>query len=169
MGTLKNDRLALPTKTDSVAHPMTKYSLLTVVVIPFLVACSPSGVSRLLPTDDTRFAASARPIRPPAQVRCRQIHKKPAGKLLCKRQHWFRYRVENVGERAAFALCHIQAFAHGKPLTPNRFWSPEAGRNEIKAGDVVTRAEMTQLKTTRRVTRWALSCRAAMWTNGPPV
>jgi hypothetical protein len=157
---------------QSIGVRITKTVFTTLMAIPLVVACSSSGasgVSRLLPTDDTRFVASARPIRPAAQVRCRQIHKKPAGKLLCKRHHWFRYRVENVGDKAAFALCHLQAFAHSQALTPPRPWLPYGGRNEIKAGDVASRAEMTVFKTTRRVTRYALCCRAAMWTNGPPV
>jgi hypothetical protein len=150
---------------------MKKYTLMTLVAIPLLVACSASesGVSRLLPTDDTRFVSSARPIRPPPRDQCRELHKKPADKSFCRRQHWFRWRVENVGEESAFALCHLQAFAHNSALTPSRLWLPFNGMNWIKGGHVATEVGMTPFKTNRRVTRYALRCHAAMWTNGPPV
>jgi hypothetical protein len=135
------------------------------------VACSPShaGVSNLVPTDDTKFVATARPIPPPTEVHCRQDHKKPAGKTYCKRLHWFRWRLENVGQTDSYALCHIQAFGANKALTRSFEWLPWAGRNEVKAGAVATRADVLHLPTTTPVRRYALSCRAAMWTNGPPV
>jgi hypothetical protein len=169
MGTIKNDGSAARTRIDPVGRPMTKSLFLTLLVLPLLVACARSGVSRLLPTDDTRFDASARPARPPAQLRCSQTHQKPAERIYCKRQHWFRWRVANIGDKDAFALCHIQAFAHNKALTKNHLWLPWAGRNVINAGDVARRHEMIYLRTTRRVTRYALSCHAAMWTNGAPI
>lgn len=150
-------------------HVLTKTFFTTALAIPLLIACSqPSGVSRLLPTNDTRFVASARPVHAPAGIPPCRTHKTRAGRLLCKRQHWFRYRIENVGEKSAFALCHLQAFA-GHEALRRHVWSPYAGRNAIDAGDVVSRTEMTVVRTTRPITRYALSCRSAMWTNGAPV
>jgi hypothetical protein len=143
----------------------------TLSAVLLLVACaeSSSRVSRLVVTNDTSFVASARPVPPPPSVRCLETAKKPAGKARCKREHWFRWRIENVGTNNAFALCHLQAFAGTTPVTPNREWLPWAGRNEIKAGHVDTRTDMTPIRTTQRVTRYVLRCHAARWTNGAPV
>jgi hypothetical protein len=146
-----------------------------VIVFPacLFVACSsPSAtslVSKLVPTDDTKFVASAHPIAPPTKVHCRQEHKKPAGRLYCKRLHWFRWRLENVGETDSYALCHIRAFRGNKPLTRSLLWLPWAGTNQVKAGTVASRADALHLETTRPVSRYTLTCRAAMWTNGAPV
>jgi hypothetical protein len=71
MGTIKNDGSAARTRIDPVGRPMTKTLFLTVLVLPLLVACARSGVSRLLQQttlDSSHRPAGASPRATPVQA-----------------------------------------------------------------------------------------------------